>query len=85
MYVSAPGDPSPPSTSNFIPEFPSFLVPYRYPNVGRERGAGGAEQGVPNGRHGAARRSGRAEEGSRALEGLLQGEERSADVGAGGL
>ena len=22
MYVSAPGDPSPPSTSNFIPEFP---------------------------------------------------------------
>ena len=25
MYVSAPGDPSPPSTSNFIPEFPRFL------------------------------------------------------------
>ena len=22
MYVSAPGDPSPPSTSNFIPELP---------------------------------------------------------------
>ena len=24
MYVSAPADPSPPSTSNFIPELPSF-------------------------------------------------------------
>ena len=26
MYVSAPGDPSPPSTSNFIPEFPRHMT-----------------------------------------------------------
>ena len=26
MYVSAPGDPSPPSTSNFIPELPRNLI-----------------------------------------------------------
>ena len=26
MYVSAPADPSPPSTSNFIPEFPRNLI-----------------------------------------------------------
>ena len=27
MYVSAPADPSPPSTSNFIPELPRFIEP----------------------------------------------------------
>ena len=26
MYVSAPVDPSPPSTSNFIPELPRFVI-----------------------------------------------------------
>ena len=26
MYVSAPADPSPPSTSNFIPELPRILA-----------------------------------------------------------
>ena len=47
MYVSAPGDPSPPSTSNFIPEFPrnsskrdSALAPCSYRHVHGMRLAG---------------------------------------------